>query len=135
MSLARYPNLKPQKGLVFEAYMSRADIGSGVRLFIVVQVGRKFIHLFYAPKLMSIKLTHSAWRDLYMQPATIFSEAKFKAALRSRMVAYDRFNGKYNHTVTALALALRLTCGHDWFSAQGWKPGNAPIAAKQAKRG
>lgn len=33
--LEQYPALRPFAGLVFEAYMSRVDIGSGLRVFMV----------------------------------------------------------------------------------------------------
>ena len=43
MSLHQYPKLVPPKGFVFEAYVSRADVGSGLRLFMVTSIGPKWV--------------------------------------------------------------------------------------------
>ena len=135
MSIAKYPSLRPRKGLVLEAYMPRADIGSGLRMFVVLQVGRKYVHLFYAPRLMSIRITLAQWRDLHMQPVTTFSEAKFKAHVRERAAQFERYSGQFNHGNVDRILGMTLTCGLDWFRDNGWKPGLIALAPSKVRRG
>lgn len=59
------PNkLVPKVGMYLSIYMSRKDVGSGVREYILTKVGSKFIYLFYPPRLMTLKLTIGDWSRL-----------------------------------------------------------------------
>lgn len=113
MSMEQYPTLKPVPGLVLEAYMSRADIGSGLRFFVIYKVGRKYVHLFYAPHLSSIRLRRSEFATLYMQPLTLFKGDRFKRNLRAIMI---RDASKCTALLETIC-NLEFTCGEKLFAA------------------
>lgn len=112
MSLEQYPKLMPHKGLVFEAYMSRADVGSGLRLFMVTSVGPKWVHLFYAPRLQDIRIRRSEFARLYMQPACAprFNADTYRANIQRIARDYTRANLSYSALLVAKVLALPCTC-------------------------
>jgi hypothetical protein len=112
MTLKRYTDLKPHKGLVFEAYMSRADIGSGIRLFTIFKVGPKYVYLFYAPRLQAIRLTRTEFRQLHMQPACAprFNADTYCTNIKRIAADRERLRIVYSKVLVAQVLALTLTC-------------------------
>lgn len=109
--LANYPQIKPKPGLVLEAYMSRADIGSGIRMFVVTRVGRKFIHLFYAPRLTTIRLKHSEWAQLFVAPVVVFDPIMFRTMVLKRTEQYARLGMRYSAKEVQHVLRLGLVHG------------------------
>lgn len=115
MSLERY-RVKPVRGLVFEAYMSRKDIGSGIRMFMVWKVGRKFVYLFYSPRCMSIRLTHKDWDELYMTPLHVDQFNTFN--WHKSLLEMQRLGRKCgSRSLIERVLALTPTLGYELFYA------------------
>lgn len=57
----RLNSITPRKGLGVQVYMSRRDIGSGVRPFLIIGVSSRYVTLFYAPKLHVVKIKRLDW--------------------------------------------------------------------------
>lgn len=112
MSLHQYFKLVPRKGLVFEAYVSRADVGSGLRLFMVTQVGSKWVHLFYAPRLQDIRMRRGEFASLYMQPACAprFNADTYRENIKRIAYMMDRQGRVYSKTLVERVLSLPITC-------------------------
>lgn len=112
MSLKQYLMLEPRKGLAFEAYMSRKEIGSGIRLFVIFKVGPKYVYVFYAPRLQAIRLTRTEFRQLHMQPACAprFDPVAYKARVKRIAAERDRLGMVYSKVLVAQVLTLTLTC-------------------------
>lgn len=53
--------IEPKRGMALQVYMSRVDIGSGVRSFLVIGVSSRYVTLFYASKLKAIKIRRKEW--------------------------------------------------------------------------
>lgn len=116
MALEQYPKLTPIKGLVFEAYMSRRDIGSGTRLFCVYKVGRKYISLFYAPQLIHFTITWGEWARLYMQPVPNFDPASYKTRIRLIRDRAVQLAWQHPAALVEQVLALPITSGEEMFA-------------------
>lgn len=122
MHLEQYPKLLPTKGMVFECYMSRNDVGSGIRMFVVTKVGRKWVHLFYAPQLIGFAIRPSEWGKQYIAPVQRFNSANFKANVMRIASNYDRGAMQYSKALVTEVLALDLDCALSAFALAGWKP-------------
>lgn len=120
--LASYPHIKPKPGLVLEAYLSRPDIGSGVRLFVVLRVGRKFIHLYYPPRLFAVQLKHSEWAKLFVAPVDRFDPVMFRWTLSKRAERFDIMGIKYSKRDLGRILDLGLVHGPYLFGKAKVKP-------------
>lgn len=128
MALEQYPKLKPFPGLVFEAYVSHRDIGSGIRLFIVSQTGRKYVYLFDPPKLRAFKIRLKDWNEMYIQPVPAFNGKAFKARIRERAMSFTRLGTQYSEALVKKLLALKLDCGWDKFdAADEGRPVSKPV--------
>lgn len=113
--LEQYPRLKPFAGLVFEAYMSRTDVGSGLRVFIVSQVGHKWIHLFYGPQLHAFKLRPSEFAKIYMRPILDLNATSSMARIRAKVEQAQRFGYQYSQATVDRVLRLKLSNGLNAF--------------------
>lgn len=133
MALEQYPKLKPFPGLVFEAYVSHRDIGSGIRLFVVSQTGRKYVYLFDPPKLRAFKIKNKEWADMYMQPVPAFNGKAFKTRLRERAASFTRLGSQYSEALVQKVLRLKLECGWDVFDAAQLPHASKPV--RNVKRG
>jgi len=134
MALEQYPSLTPITGLVFEAYMSRKDIGSGIRVFVVYKVGRKYVSLFYGPQLIRIQLTWGEWKKLYMQPIEEFNALSFKQRIKAKLEQAARFNMQFNADMVKRICSLKLTNGLELFANA--RRANVPrVPVTNVKRG
>lgn len=113
--LEQYPALRPFAGLIFEAYLTRADVGSGIRVFCVSQVGHKWVHLFYAPQLHSFKMRPSEFRAVFKRPILEFNDRRYKMRVRNKIAEAQRFNYQYSEQVTDRVLSLELSSGLNEF--------------------
>lgn len=134
MALEQYTGLTPVAGLVFEAYLSRKDIGSGVRVFLVYKVGRKYVSLFYAPQLLHIALTWGEWNKLYMQPIEEFNALSYKARVKAKLEQAARFEMQYNSEIVARVCGLVLTNGLELF-ANAQRMSRYKVPVTDVKRG
>lgn len=130
MPLEQYPSLRPKPGLVFEAYVSRRDIGSGLKLFVVYMAGRKYVHLFYGPRLASLRLTNTEFHELYMQPVLHFDAATFKRNLQIKIDQAHRFGHRFRKDLLTRVCTLDLTNGLELFGEP-----TAPAPIRNVKRG
>jgi len=100
----------PHAGMIFEAYLYRRGLGGGVRLFVVLSVGRKWVELFYPPRLCSIKLLHKEWDTLGFveRKAPIRSIPSFLQGIQERADAFAARGARYNQAAVRKAIEL---CG------------------------
>lgn len=102
--------LEPKRGMTISAYMSRRDIGSGTREFIVLSAhNKKKVKLFYPPLLKSFRLFRSEWDRLIVIVETMYADSarlRYAAALEERMAQYNRLHLRYNARDAELALSL-----------------------------
>lgn len=133
MSLEKYPTLVPIPGLLLEAYVSRADTGSGIKFFIVYKVGRKYVHLFYSPQLMSIRITRKEFNAWYMQPLVSFEGARFKHNLNAIINRDQRLGHRFSAVLLNTICNLEFTCGSELFAAAKVPHISKPV--RNVKRG
>lgn len=91
MALQQYSHVKPQAGLVLEAYVSRNDVGSGLRMFIVYRVGHKWIHVIYPPDLTAFRIRPSTFHAILKRPLATLDETAIKARIRGKLSQMQRF--------------------------------------------
>ena len=114
--------LKPVKGMFVEAYTSDARLGAGIHSFMVLKVGRKYVELFYAPQLFSLKLTWREWDQLALvdrpidrdtgKPKDVMTDkAAFLARLQYTLAQYRRNQLRFSEDVVRRAIE---TCGGNY---------------------
>lgn len=105
---------EPHPGMIFEAYMYRRGLGGGVRLFLVLSVGRKFITLFYPPRLMQVKLTRAEWEAMgFVERAAQFTTVPaFIHSIQVRANEYARLGRRFSNAVVKQAIEL---CGGHYY--------------------
>lgn len=102
------PNdIEPRVGMFMQAYMWRRGLGGGMRLFMVLKIGRKSIELFYPPRLLSIRISYPEWHDLKEASPVVcpFGSKKiFRDTLQARANAYAHRGMRFNQDVVRRAI-------------------------------
>lgn len=57
--------IEPRKGMTLQIYMSRKDVGSGLREYLVLGVSHRYVTLFYPPGLLVLRIKRKAWPFLH----------------------------------------------------------------------
>lgn len=113
---------KPRKGMFIQAYTSDSKIGAGIKSFMVLKVGRKYVELFYAPRLLSFKLTWREWESLAITdtPTDIMTDrAAFLKRLDATLHMYRRNRMRFREEVAKRAIEL---CGGKYVAPRKAKP-------------
>lgn len=96
----------PREGQWFSIYFSRSDIGSGVRQFLVLRVGPKWVTLFYFPLLYSFRLRRSEWDGLRAISQFIPDKVFLIRSICKKMEQWDRWQKSYNRAEARRALDI-----------------------------
>jgi hypothetical protein len=110
-TLDQYPHIRPRPGLVFEAYLSRKDIGSGIKLLVVQGAGRKYVHIFHPAHLYTFTIKHREWATMLQAPVLTFDAKRFRRAIAERARSFDRLGIKYSKRNVNRILGLHYIYG------------------------
>jgi hypothetical protein len=99
-------NIAPEEGRWFSIYFSRKDIGSGVRQFLVIRVGPKFVTLFYFPRLYSFRLRRLEWDELVHIEEYIPDKVFLIKSICQKMDEWDRMRIRYAKVDAEKALSI-----------------------------
>lgn len=101
-------SIEPYVGAVFNIYLSTAQIGSGVKRFLVIGVSPRFISLFYIPRLLCVKIKRHEWPHLaVVVPTTALqTKASMHAAIVATMHHRVNVGESFNHRNVARALEV-----------------------------
>ena len=101
--------MSPKPGHICSIYFNDSPVGSGERVWLVTQVGHKFIHLFYSPDPTAFKIPLEDWPKLRIKPIGKFSQKAYKQRLRAKIAAYDLFGYQYPGALCEDVLKLTIT--------------------------
>lgn len=97
----------PRAGDTYSIYMSRADIGSGVREFIVISArNEKRVVLFWPARLRTITITRNEWDRLIVIAPSELDRAMCARRIMLNAALYSRNRIQYNRTNTLRAITL-----------------------------
>jgi hypothetical protein len=96
-----------------QAYIYHPGVGGGIRILMVLKVGRKYVDLFYSPRLKVIRLRISEWHALALvgdQSLLLDSRVAWLERVQAKANLYARSNMRYSQT--AVKSAMKLCGGH-----------------------
>lgn len=112
MNPVRLPNnLRPYAGMFVQAYWYHRGIGGGIRSFMVIHVGRKYVDLIYPPKLLKVRLTWPEWAALALvgdQQGIMRDKEAFVKRLQATANQYARLGIRFNQDTVRKAIEI---CG------------------------
>lgn len=102
------PLPKPAVGMVISIYLDRADVGSGMRQYVITRVGRRYVTLFYIPQLKSVRIKNKDWATMQAIRVDSPEGAKLAAGVEMQVDKYKRHGMQYSQVEVDRVLAILL---------------------------